>query len=48
MKRVAAVVIFDGLSEKEVERILRQIDEVVGADVREYDDYAGDPVWYIP
>lgn len=48
MKRVGAVVVFDGLSEKEVERILRQLDEVVGYDIREYDDEYGDPVFYIP
>ena len=48
MKRVGAVVVFDGLSEKEVLELLKKIDEVASVEVGEYDDEYGDPVFYIP
>ena len=46
--RTAAVVIFDDVTAAEAAELLKKIEQVVSADVREYDDRIGDPVFYIP
>lgn len=49
MKVTGAVIVFDDdVSPAEAERILRAIQEVASADIREFNPEYGDPVFYVP